>query len=173
MASGYPIPNPHDKDQWGIRDPWPKERPKTTPASTVITLPALFSDQFFIGFNDQVERWSQWATINRKPTSFPPYNLIRVDEDNYTVELAVAGYTREDIEITVEKDMLTVKSITEAEKTKDKVIHQGIAERSWSQQFVLGEFMEVKSADLKDGLLTIKVKRELPEELKPKVIKIK
>lgn len=177
MASGYPNPkNPH---QWEPNEPWNKY-PKTVvnPAS-VLTPPSLssiFGDQFFLGFTDQLNRWQTLTTL-KKPSTFPPYNIIKVDNDHYTLELAVAGYTKEDIEISVEKDLLTVKSkmtITPIESGEEtKVIHQGIAERHWTQQFVLGEFMIVKEASLKDGLLTIKVEREVPEELKPKTIKIK
>ena len=108
-----------------------------------------------------------------KTATFPPYNLIKVDDDHYTVELALAGYRKEDIEITLEKDLLTVKSIEKETETDEEVLHQGIAKRLWTQKFVLGEWMVVKEATLKDGLLTIKVERELPEEAKPKVIKIK
>ena len=136
------------------------------------TFPSLFSDQFFLGFTDQLQRWAPLAQT-KKPGSFPPYNLIKTDDNTYKVELAVAGYTKEDIDITVEKDILTVKSKVKETTTSDTMIHQGIAERQWSQQFILGEHMLVKDAVLKDGLLTINVERELPEELKPKTIKIK
>jgi len=127
---------------------------------------------FFLGFSDQLTRWTPLANT-KKPTSFPPYNLIKEDDDNFVIELAVAGYTRDDIDITVEKDVLTVQNTTEAVKSKDTFIHQGIAEREWKQKFVLGEYMEVGSASLKEGLLIIRVERHIPEELKPKTIKIK
>jgi molecular chaperone IbpA len=163
MASGYPTGSPHD--QWGAKLP-----------ATTVTIPSLssiFADQFFLGFNDQISRWQTLATM-KKPMSFPPYNIIKVDADTYRVELAVAGYSKEDIDITVEKDLLTVKSnLKKDEKSEDEFLHQGIAERQWTQQFVLGEWMSIKEAALKDGLLTIKVEREVPEELKPKTIKIK
>jgi molecular chaperone IbpA len=100
---------------------------------------------------------------------------VKLDDDHYCIELALAGYSKEDIEISVEKDILTVKSVEE-DKDEDTdgltVIHQGIAKRLWSQKFILGEWMEVWWAGLEDGLLTIKIKREVPEELKPKVITI-
>ena len=156
----------HPQHQWE-----PKKLPTVHTVQTV-TLPSLFSDQFFLGFHDQLQRWAPLAQ-NKKPGSFPPYNLLKIDESNYKVELAVAGYTKEDIDITVEKDILTVKSKVKEITTSTEVIHQGIAERQWSQQFILGEYMAVKDATLKDGLLTINVERELPEELKPKTIKIK
>jgi molecular chaperone IbpA len=160
MASGYP------------NSQWPhtlKGLPE--PSTKLPSLHQLMSDQFFLGFDEQIKRWN--SLTSTKVVTFPPYNLIKSDDDHYTVELAVAGYSKEDIEITVEKDLLTVKSIATEEKTEDTVLHQGIAKRQWTQKFVLGEWFSIKGATLTDGLLTIKVEREIPEEMKPKVIKIK
>ena len=155
---------------------WPAEKwehiKKPTMVAVNLPLPSVFNDQFFLGFQDQLQRWAP-LTHNRKPASFPPYNLLKLDENNYKVELAVAGYTKEDIQITVEKDTLTINSKIKESVSAPEVIHQGIAERQWVQTFILGEYMAVKDATLKDGLLTINVERELPEELKPKIIKIK
>lgn len=165
MASGYTNYNP---TSWPHEPKYPKGLPEP------IKLPSLhqvLSDQFFLGFQDQISRWN--SLTNMKVATFPPYNLIKTDDDHYVVELALAGYTKEDIEVTVEKDVLTVKSTEKEEKKEADVLHQGIAKRLWTQKFVLGEWMQVKEANLKDGLLTIKVEREVPEELKPKTIKIK
>jgi molecular chaperone IbpA len=129
----------------------------------------IFNDPFFLGFGDQFVRWE----TNKKTTSsFPPYNVKQIDEDNYTIELAVAGYSREDLEIKVEKDTLTIKSDKENDDKSD-FLHRGIAGRNFTQHFTLGEYMAVKSASLENGLLSIKIERELPEEAKPKTIKIK
>ena len=169
MASGYPTkwePEPHRKPY--DYSEWPKLK---TPPVKPTTLADLFNAQFFLGFQDQINRWN--GLTNFKLTTFPPYNLIKTDDDHYTIEVAVAGYTKADIEITVEKDLLTVKSLDKDEDNEDNVLHQGIAKRLWTQKFVLGEWMVVKDASLKDGLLTIKVEREIPEEMKPKTIKIK
>jgi molecular chaperone IbpA len=157
----------------GMHQQWPNEKyPKGLPEP--LRLPSLhqvLSDQFFLGFQDQISRWN--GLTNMKVATFPPYNLTKVDEDHYVIEVALAGYTKEDIEVTLEKDVLTVKSIEKDTKTNSEVLHQGIAKRLWTQQFVLGEWMLVKDAALKDGLLTIKVEREVPEELKARTIKIK
>ena len=132
---------------------------------------SIFNDPFFLGFNDQFVRWEN----NKKVTStFPPYNVKKVDEDNYVVELAVAGYSKEDLEITVDKDTLIIKTCCESNKDEDaEFLHKGIARRNFTQTFTLGEYMSVKSASIEDGLLTIKIEREVPEELKPRQIKIK
>jgi len=130
---------------------------------------SIFNDPFFLGFNDQFVRWEN----NKKVTStFPPYNVKKVDEDNFLVELAVAGYDREDLDVTVDKDTLIIKSNRDNEEEGD-FLHKGIAGRNFTQTFTLGEYMVVKSASLDNGLLTVKIEREVPEEAKPKTIKIK
>jgi molecular chaperone IbpA len=130
---------------------------------------SIFNDPFFLGFNDQFVRWES----NKKTaSSFPPYNVKKVDEDNYTIELAVAGYDREELEIKVEKDTLTIKSDKETDNKSD-FLHRGIAGRNFTQHFTLGEYMIVKSASLENGMLIVKIERELPEEAKPRQIKIK
>jgi molecular chaperone IbpA len=130
---------------------------------------SIFNDPFFLGFNDQFVRWEH----NKKTTStFPPYNVKKVDEDNYVVELAVAGYDRDELDITVDKDTLIIKSNKENDEKSD-FLHKGIAGRNFTQTFTLGEYMLVKSASLDNGLLNITIEREIPEELKPRQIKIK
>jgi HSP20 family molecular chaperone IbpA len=174
MASG--IPKGYPDRQWDHPHSPHSIPNKLTPAfahkivNNQASLNDILSNQFFLGFQDQIHRWS---TLPMKQSTFPPYNLIKVDHDYYTLELALAGYSKEDVEVTVEKDLLIVKSVEKVEKTSSEVLHQGIAKRLWSQRFVLGEHMVVTEATLKDGLLTITVERELPEELKPKTIEIK
>jgi molecular chaperone IbpA len=139
---------------------------KTNPFAQIET---IFNDPFFLGFNDQFVRWE----TNKKTTSsFPPYNVKKVDEDNYVVELAVAGYDREDIDVTVDKDTLIIKSERENDDKAD-YLHKGIAGRNFTQTFTLGEYMIVKSASLENGLLSVKIEREIPDEAKPRQIKIK
>jgi molecular chaperone IbpA len=142
--------------------------PNTT-TNPFTNLDTWFNDPFFLGFGDQFTRWE----TNKKTTSsFPPYNVKKVDEDNYVVELAVAGYDREDIDVTVDKDTLIIKSERENDE-KSEYIHKGIAGRNFTQTFTLGEYMIVKSASLDNGLLSVKIEREIPEAAKPKQIKIK
>ena len=134
-----------------------------------VQIQSILNDPFFLGFNDQFVRWES----NKKTTSsFPPYNVKKIDEDNYTIELAVAGYDRSELEINVEKDTLTIKSDKENDD-KSEFMHRGIAGRNFTQHFTLGEYMIVKSASLENGMLIINIERELPEEAKPKTIKIK
>lgn len=166
MTSGYPVPKDYN---WQPKTYTTSASAYNSPAKT---LESFFNDMFFLGFNDQLSRWNSLTKMS-KPSSFPPYNLVKVDEDTYKVELAVAGYTKEDIDITVDRDQLVVASKETEEPTYSDFIYQGIAQRHWRQQFILGEYMEVTGATLKDGLLIITIEREIPEELKPKTIKIK
>ena len=141
----------------------------TTTTNPFVQIENWFNDPLFLGFNDQFVRWN---TNKKTLSSFPPYNVKKVDEDNYVIELAVAGYDREDLDIKVEKDTLTIKSERDSLDVAD-YLHKGIAGRNFTQTFTLGEYMFVKSASLENGLLTVKIERELPEEAKPKIIKIK
>jgi len=130
--------------------------------------PTWLNDPFFIGFDKMFDRITN-TTSNQ--SGFPPYNVRKVDEDTFVVELAIAGYNKESIDITEHDGTLTVKG--ERPEDAEEYIHKGIAGRKFTRTFALGEYMFVDSADLNDGMLYVVVKREVPEEKKPKTIKIK
>lgn len=131
----------------------------------------LFKDPFFIGFNRELDRLSNVHQAAIRQT-YPPYDVLKLDEDTYQVSIAVAGFTKNDIEVSVEDNTLIVKGeILEA--TDGEYLHKGIASRKFTRTFALGEYMEVASAEIKDGMLHINVDRIVPEEKKPKTIKIK
>ena len=132
----------------------------------------LFKDPFFIGFDRALDTWSHAQTVS-SATNYPPYNVIKVDEDNFVVELAVAGFAKTDIDLSTADGKLIVKGELNTEDNDSKFIHRGIAARKFTREWALGEYMEVKAAELKDGMLKIDVVRILPEEKKPKTIKIK
>ena len=132
----------------------------------------LFKDPFFIGFDRALDTWSHAQTVS-SATNYPPYNVIKVDEDNFIVELAVAGFAKTDIDLSTADGKLTVKGDLSTEDSDSKFIHRGIAARKFTREWALGEYMEVKAAELKDGMLKIDIVRILPEEKKPKTIKIK
>lgn len=132
----------------------------------------LFKDPFFIGFDRALDTWSH-AHLVSGTTNYPPYNVIKVDKDNFVVELAVAGFAKTDIDISTADGKLTVKGELSTEDNDSKFIHRGIAARKFTREWALGEYMEVKAAELKDGMLKIDIIRILPEEKKPKTIKIK
>ena len=132
----------------------------------------LFKDPFFIGFDRALDTWSHAQTVS-SATNYPPYNVIKVDEDNFVVELAVAGFAKTDIDLSTADGKLIVKGELNTEDNDSKFIHRGIAARKFTREWALGEYMEVRAAELKDGMLKIDIVRILPEEKKPKTIKIK
>ena len=130
----------------------------------------LFNDPFFIGFNRELGRLNTAYKTNSQ--SYPPYDLLKLDDDTYQISLAIAGFSREDIDISVDNGTLIIRGEI-VEVTDAEVVHKGIAGRKFVRSFALGEYMEVTSAELKDGMLHVNVVRIVPEEKKPKSIKIK
>ena len=130
----------------------------------------LFNDPFFIGFNRELGRLNTAHKTNSQ--SYPPYDLLKLDEDTYRLSIAIAGFTKDDIDISVDNGTLIIKGEI-VEVTDAEVVHKGIAVRKFTRSFALGEYMEVTGAELKDGILHINVDRIVPEENKPKTIKIK
>ena len=130
----------------------------------------LFNDPFFIGFNRDLARLNSAHKINSQ--SYPPYDLLKLDEDTYRLSLAIAGFAKEDVSVSVEDGTLIIKGEI-VEVTDAEIVHKGIAGRKFVRSFALGEYMEVSGAELKDGMLHINVDRIVPEEKKPKTIKIK
>ena len=137
----------------------------------VTTTLDLFRDPFFIGFNRELERMAHVHQIATRQT-YPPYDVLKLDEDTFQVSIAVAGFTKEDIDVSVENGTLIVKGeITEV--TDGEYLHKGVAARKFTRTFALGEYMEVIGASIEDGMLHVNVERIIPEEKKPKKIKIK
>lgn len=130
--------------------------------------PTWLNDPFFIGFDKMFNRLSG---TSQQQSGFPPYNVRKIDEDTFVVELAVAGYNKDSIDITEHEGSLIIKG--ERPEDTEEYLHKGIAGRKFTRTFALGEYMYVNSADLADGMLYVVVKREVPEEKKPKKITIK
>ena len=105
--------------------------------------------------------------------NYPPFNLERVAEDRYRITLAVAGFARDEIEITAQQNLLLVAGRKEDRKPEGDLLHVGIANRSFERRFELADFVLVQDARLNDGLLVIDLVREVPEAMKPKSISIK
>tara|TARA_X000000950_G_scaffold289358_1_gene412298 strand:+ start:3817 stop:4176 length:360 start_codon:yes stop_codon:yes gene_type:complete len=114
--------------------------------------------------------------VFRAPTvNFPPYNIVKTGDYTYDVELALAGFSKEDIAVDYADNMLSVKSVKNADESKsdDGVLHRGISKRYFSKSFTIADDVEVKGAELKDGLLKISLERIIPEGKKPRTIKVK
>jgi molecular chaperone IbpA len=130
----------------------------------------LFNDPFFIGFNRELGRLNSAHKTNTQ--SYPPYDLLKLDEDTYRISIAVAGFSKDDIDVSVDNGTLIIKGEI-VEVADAEVVHKGIAGRKFTRSFALGEYMEVTGAEMKDGMLHINVDRIVPEDKKPKTIKIK
>ena len=122
-----------------------------------------------IGFDKIFDSLLEVSKINT--SNFPPYNIRKLGDGKYEIELALAGFTKDDIKVELKEGTLSVSAKKE-EKDSDNLVHQGIASRSVLRKFSLSEYMEIKDADFKDGILKIKCFENIPEEKKPKVIKI-
>ena len=123
---------------------------------------------FSVGF-DEIFNTLQRASIPQ--SNYPPYNIIKKGE-TYYIEIAMAGFKQSDINIQVEDNSLTI-SATYADREDDiEFVHKGISEREFYKSFALAEYVEVKKAKMVDGILLIELQKNIPEENKPKIIKI-
>jgi molecular chaperone IbpA len=131
----------------------------------------LFKDPFFIGFNRELDRLNSVHNLATRQ-AYPPYDILKLDEDTYKLSLAVAGFSKDDIKVSVDNGTLIIKGEI-VEVTEAEVVHKGIAGRKFTRTFALGEYMEVTGAEMKDGMLNIDIDRIVPEDKKPKEIAIK
>ena len=131
-----------------------------------------------VGFDDMFDHFEHMmddSFFGRSVANFPPYNIVKTGENTYDVELALAGFNKKDIEIEYKENVLTVKS-KKQEETKDEdgnIIHRGISKRMFSKSFTIANDVEVKGAELKDGLLKVSMERIIPEAKKARTITIK
>ena len=133
---------------------------------------------FSIGFDDMFDQFESMlgnGSIGVQ-TNYPPYNIRKAGKDKYAIEVAVAGFNKDDVEVEYEDNLLTVKTKdvkrTE-EKEGDEVIHRGISQRSFARSFTIADDVKVDGAELKDGLLTISCRKIIPEIKKKRLIEIK
>jgi len=105
-------------------------------------------------------------------TGYPPYNIERTDENAYRIEIAVAGFKPEELNVEVKEHLLTVQGRKAANDEPRRYLHRGLAERNFERRFQLADYVVVTDAQLVDGLLAISLKRELPEQLKPRRIEV-
>jgi molecular chaperone IbpA len=112
--------------------------------------------------------------LGQTQENYPPFDLIKKGDNDYCIQLAVAGFTRDEIDITAQQNVLLVsgRKSEEADEKSGDFIYRGIANRSFERRFALADHIQVKGADLKDGLLAIDLVREIPEAMKPKKINI-
>ena len=124
-----------------------------------------------VGF-DRVAGLLEAAAANNTDAGYPPYNIERTDENAYRVEIAVAGFRPEELNVEVKENVLTVQGRKTANDDQRRFLHRGLAERNFERRFQLADYVVVTDANLSDGLLSISLKREIPEALKPRRIEI-
>ena len=122
-----------------------------------------------IGF-DRLATLIESAASNGN-AGYPPYNIEQLGDSDYRISMAVAGFTQEELELSFQENLLTVKGNKQAD-TERNYLYQGIAERGFERRFQLADYVRVKGADLKNGLLHIELVREVPEAMKPRKIEI-
>ena len=107
--------------------------------------------------------------------NYPPYNIVKVKDNHYNIEVALAGYNKKDIEVNYENNMLTIKTADKKEdkKTEGENIYKGIAQRMFKKSFTIADDVEVKGAELKDGLLIVSLEKIIPDHKKARTINIK
>ena len=141
-------------------------------------------ERFFVGFDPIIERMSRAAEQTVKlAQNYPPYNIKKIDENKYTIEMAVAGFAKQDIEIELVDDKLIIKGNvrsgedaeqdSKGEWTWPQVLYQGLAMRPFTRQFTLADNVEIHNAELVNGILKIVLEAIIPEEKKPVKIEIK
>ena len=132
---------------------------------------------FSIGFDDMFEQFeSMLGNGGMVQSNYPPYNIRKAGKDKYAIEVAVAGFNKDDVEVEFEDKLLTVRTKKvkkTVEKDGDEIIHKGISQRSFSKSFTIADDVKVSEAQLQDGLLTINCEKIIPEQKKKKLIPIK
>lgn len=125
-----------------------------------------------IGF-DQLFNNVERRFANQVQNNYPPYNVLKHDDNHFEIEIAVAGFEKEDIKIEVDQDQLIIKGQRLKDDDSDKYLHRGLAARDFERSWTLAEYMEVGDAELTNGILSVKLTRIVPEALKPRLIAIK
>jgi molecular chaperone IbpA len=143
-------------------------------------LPSLFKQlrPVSIGFDNLFDHFENffddYENVRASHTaSFPFYNIVKKENNQFDIEVALAGYDKKDISVEYEDNLLRIKSIKETKSDKEGVIHQGIAKRTFSKVFTIADDVEIKGAELKNGLLKISLEKIVPEGKKPKTITVK
>ena len=135
----------------------------------ILDLNGLFTPTY-VGFDRLFNEMLKTQSRGKSVPQYPPYNLIK-DGETYTIEMAMAGLTDKDIDITLEERTLTI-AYEKSEEKVEGVIHQGLAQRSFKRSFNLADDIEIQKATLKNGLLSVEMERIIPDEKKPIKIKI-
>mgnify|MGYP001266711567 FL=1 len=128
---------------------------------------------YAVGFDRIFDQLATHGQNMSQSTGFPPYNIVKHDGLEFSIEMALAGLSKEDIEVLVEDCTITVKSVWDEKAENAEVLHRGISHKKFTRNFTIADDIEVKGATLENGLLEIQLERIVPDSKKPRVIKIK
>tara|TARA_B100000678_G_C18154329_1_gene480312 strand:- start:6 stop:482 length:477 start_codon:yes stop_codon:yes gene_type:complete len=129
---------------------------------------------FSVGFDSMFDRWESVFDFNTaNNTNYPPYNIRREGDEKYFIELAIAGLNEDDLEVSLQSQVLNIRSKKESDQEpEDNYVHRGIAKRQFEREFTLSDDIVVKGCDLTNGMLTIELERIIPEEKRARLIPI-
>ena len=128
---------------------------------------------FSVGFESIFDHFNLHLDTQRT-VNYPPYNINKVDDLNWSIEMALAGFGKKDISVETANGQLKIQSVdSESDSKDDEVIHRGISKRKFTKQFTLADDVVVNAAELKDGMLRVELEKIVPEAKKPRTIKIK
>jgi len=127
--------------------------------------------KFGIGFDSMMDEIMR--ITEHQQTNYPPYNIVKLDENRFSIELAVAGFAQGEVTIQVERQVLRIRGLRAPVETPLEYVYKGISDRTFSREFTLAEHVEVVGAEMKNGILTITLQRVIPESHAPKNIDIK
>ncbi len=129
---------------------------------------------FSVGFDSMFDRWESVFDFNTaNNTNYPPYNIRRVGDEKYFIELAIAGLNEDDLEVSLQSQVLNIRSKKESDQEpEDNYVHRGIAKRQFEREFTLSDDIVVKGCDLTNGMLTIELEKIIPEEKRARLIPI-
>ena len=127
---------------------------------------------YAVGFDKVFDQLQNYVENNSTSTGYPPYNIRKDGEYNYDIEMALAGFSKKDIEVEIADSVLTIRSVKENEEDENN-LYRGISYRKFNRKFTLADDIIVKDAKLQDGLLKISLEKIIPEEKKPRLITVK
>ncbi|MEM8800243.1 MAG: Hsp20 family protein [Pseudomonadota bacterium] len=125
-----------------------------------------------VGFENLNRLVDMASRIEQSDLAYPPYDIEKISDDEYSITMAVAGFRREDIDITVQENTLFISAKVSGAETEREYLHRGIAKRAFERQFELADTIKVTGAAMNDGLLTVGLVREVPEHKRPRQIEI-
>ena len=131
-------------------------------------------DKFFVGFDDQFNRIAKMHDdLTKNIPNYPPYNIKKIGDSTYVIELAVAGFAKQDIEIELADGKMIVKGNVTTDEDESNFLFKGIAARNFTRTFALDDQIEIKNAEMFNGMLQVFLERIIPEHKKPKKIEVK